>query len=83
MVIILLYSRLRQMTTPASITSLYLSTKARPECGTPLISMPHPCNIHMSERLLLNVQHGPLDSTSECFITTVTRGDVAATPICG
>lgn len=64
MMIILLYSRRRQMTAPASITSLYLTTKDRPDCGTPLISMPHPWVIYRCPNaFLINVQHGPPDST--------------------
>lgn len=55
-IIILLYSHPRQMTTLVSITFLYLSTKARPEYGTSLILMSFPFNIHISKRLFINVQ---------------------------
>ena len=67
LMIILLYSRLRQMTTPASVTNLYLTTKARPECGTPLISTLHPCNIQNFQtpaNKYTIIQHGALELTT-------------------
>ena len=56
MMIISLYSRLRQMTTPAYLFTLYMNTeKLDPSVEPLLISTPAHCQIQMSQRLLSGV----------------------------